>query len=256
VGADKSQSTPDGRYFLLRRLHSLAGIVPVGVFLMMHLTVNSTIVAGGDAFQKQVDRIHDLEPFLVPLEIVGIFLPLLFHAVVGFQIWFSGRPNVGAYSYGANYRYTLQRVTGGIAFVFILYHVWHMHWLGAPLGGARFDPHDAAATAAVGMRDRLLGVPVVVLYAIGVLASVYHLANGIWTSLITWGVTVGEQAQRKSGYVCAALGLALAVAGLSAVRGFQVFKGDAVTVEASGETVEQDAEMTGGAPLQGSLGGR
>ena len=54
-------------------------------------------------------------------------------------IWFSGRPNVGAYKYGGNVRYTLQRVTGGIAFVFILYHLWHMHWLGDSFGGGFFD---------------------------------------------------------------------------------------------------------------------
>jgi succinate dehydrogenase / fumarate reductase, cytochrome b subunit len=31
---------------------------------------------------------------------------------------------------------------------------------------------------------------------VGVLASVFHFTNGIWTFCITWGITVGQRAQR------------------------------------------------------------
>ena len=89
----------------------MSGLVPVGVFLVMHLTVNASINIGGDEFQENVDRIHALGPLLVPVEIVGIFLPMLFHGVFGLQIWFTGQPNVGTYRYGSNIRYTMQRVT-------------------------------------------------------------------------------------------------------------------------------------------------
>ena len=34
----------DKHYFLLRRLHSLTGIVPIGIFLLAHLTTNSSPV--------------------------------------------------------------------------------------------------------------------------------------------------------------------------------------------------------------------
>lgn len=214
-------------HFLIRRIHSLMGIVPVGVFLVMHISVNASINVSPEMFQENVDRIHALGPILIPVEIAFIFLPLLFHALLGFQIWFSGKPNVAAYRYGGNFRYMFQRVTGGIAFIFILYHLWHMHWLGAPLGGGFFDAHDgmASRTAAQAMQQTiLLGIPVSILYGIGVLASVYHLANGTWTSLITWGLTIGPNSQRTSGYVCAVFGLLLAAVGLSAVNGFKTFR--------------------------------
>ena len=205
-------------HFLLRRLHSLSGIVPIGVFLTVHLTINSTILHGAEAFQTAVDGLHLLARvgLLTAVEIVFIFVPILFHAVLGVQIWLSGQMNVAAHSYGGNIRYTLQRIAGLIAIVFILYHLWHVHWLGQPLGGGSFDPHDAAATAAAALQPWYLRL----LYGIGVLAAVFHLANGVWTFLITWGITVGANSQRWVGYVCAAFGILLGLAGLGALNGF------------------------------------
>lgn len=218
-------------YFLLRRLHSLAGIIPVGVFVIFHLTVNSTILLGSEKFQFCVNTIHLLEEagLLVPIEMLTIFLPLLFHAVLGVVIVVNGSPNASVYRYGGNVRYTLQRATGLIAFVFIMFHVWQMHWLGAvgPLSGGKFDPHNAAVTAAEALQSSGLWKWV---YALGVTATVFHLSNGIWTSLITWGITIGKRSQRIAGYCCTAFGVALLLVGLGAVYGFQTFKaGDAAT---------------------------
>ena len=38
------------------------------------------------------------------------------------------------------------------------------------------------------------------LYMIGVVASVFHFANGMWAFLVSWGITVGPRAQRISSY--------------------------------------------------------
>ncbi len=57
------------------------------------------------------------------------------------------------------------------------------------------------------------------LYAIGVLACVFHLANGIWTMGITWGLWISQAAQRRADRICLAFGLLLAVVGLSALYG-------------------------------------
>jgi succinate dehydrogenase / fumarate reductase, cytochrome b subunit len=233
-------------YFLIRRLHSLSGLVPVGVFLLLHLTTNASVLAPGEPgaeFQKSVERIHALGPLLVPVEILFIFLPLLFHALVGFAIWFTAMPNAQQYRYGANIRYTLQRITGGIAFVFIIYHVWQMHWMGAPLGGAKFSVYDetgapaAAATTAGAIQAAWYIAPI---YAVGILASVFHLANGIWTSLITWGITIRPRSQQVAGYVCAVFGVVLSLVGLGALSGFRTFD-----VENAAPQVTALAEETG-----------
>ena len=198
--------------------------MPIGVFLVMHLTTNFMIRfndAEHDHFQEKVNLIHSLGPLLVPVEIFGIILPIAFHAGLGIKIWLQSRSNTSAYRYGGNIRYTLQRVTGMIALVFIAYHLWHMHWLGAQFGGAKFDPEDASASAARALQDAPFWVPV--LYNVGIVAAAYHFANGIWTSLITWGITVGKNAQKQAGYVCAVLGIALACIGLAAMDGFREY---------------------------------
>jgi succinate dehydrogenase / fumarate reductase cytochrome b subunit len=206
---------PDGRYhFLLRRLHSLSGIIPIGVFLIFHLFINASTIFGADAFQSNVDRIHGLGGLLVPVEFIGIFIPIAFHAILGIQIWLTGQANTGAYAYASNWRYTLQRYTGIVALVFILFHLWHMHWTGSWIGGGWFDPHRAYDTAAAAMQRSALFT---VVYVIGMLCAVYHFANGIWTFMITWGFAISDGAQRRMGYVCAIVGIALAVAGLTSL---------------------------------------
>jgi len=121
--------------FLIYRLFSLSGLIPVGAFLVVHLLTNASVLGGAGAFQSRVDMIHSLGPLLVPIEWAFIFLPMLFHAAVGFVIIAGGLPNVGSYPYVGNIRYTLQRATGMIAFVFIIWHIMHLHWLGTPFGG-------------------------------------------------------------------------------------------------------------------------
>ncbi len=249
MAAQQSDSLPfsEKHYFLIRRLHSLTGLVPVGVFLSFHLLANVTVLAPGQPgaeFQKSIERIHALGPLLVPVEIVFIFLPLLFHALMGLVIWFTAAPNAQHYRYGPNIRYTMQRITGGIAFVFIFYHVWHMHWLGAPLGGGNFALHDesgapaAAVTTARAMQSAMWVAP---FYVIGVVACVYHLAHGIWTSLITWGITIRPQTQRVSAYVCAVFGVVLTLVGVGAVSGFRTFDVADAPSGAAAHSAEPDA---------------
>jgi succinate dehydrogenase / fumarate reductase cytochrome b subunit len=238
VAAQETDSLPfsEKHYFLIRRLHSLSGLVPVGAFVCVHLLTNASVLAPGEPgaeFQKSVERIHALGPLLVPVEIAFIFVPLLFHALLGFAIWFSAAPNAQSYRYGPNIRYTLQRLTGGVAFVFILYHVWQMHWFGAPLGGGAFALHDESGgpAAAITTARAIQSAPwIAPLYVVGVGATVFHLANGIWTSLITWGITIRPRTQRVSAYACAVFGVVLALVGVGAVSGFRTFPpGDPAT---------------------------
>ncbi len=212
--------------FLLRRLHSLSGLIPVGAYMCIHLLTNATVLDSPATFQKNVYSIHALGKLLPLIEWTFIFLPILFHGVFGFVIIRGGLPNSGAYTYSSNVRYTLQRVSGMVAFVFIMWHVFHMHgWFHADvwvkniadkLYGAQFKPYNAASTASAALQVSLL---VQILYAIGILACVFHLANGLWTMGITWGVWTSPHAQRRANYICVAFGLGLAAVGLSALVG-------------------------------------
>lgn len=219
--------TPSLNDFLLRRIHSLTGVIPIGVFLVFHLCANSMILlssAGADRFQSAVDRIHALGVFLKPVEILFIFVPITFHAILGVMIWRESKPNVHLYPFWCNWRYTLQRITGVVVLVFILVHLWHMHWLGRIVPGdvgALFEPEQASATAAWAIQyHRWWSIPA---YSIGIIASCYHFGTGLWTFLITWGITVGRQAQYRAGVVCAVIGALLGIIGLSAQVGMLVY---------------------------------
>lgn len=222
--------------FLLRRLHSLSGLIPVGAFLVMHLVTNASVLNGAGSFQENVNRIHSLGVALTTVEWVFIFLPLIFHAVVGVVIINSGRPNTSSYAYVGNVRYTLQRVTAWIALFFILGHVFHMHgWFKSlrpvveQLGGARFDPLFATSTAAAALQASVL---LQIAYVVGILATVFHLANGLWTMGITWGVWTTPAAQQRANYACGGFGLLLAAVGLGALWGLlRVDPAEALRVE-------------------------
>src|SRR5687768_3677937 len=110
------------RTFILRKLHQLTGIVPLGMFFFVHMFTNSAAMNGKENFNKHVKDIHDI-PYLLFIEIFGIFLPLLFHSVYGIFISAEARPNVLNYGYGRNWFYILQRATGIFLFFFLLFHI-------------------------------------------------------------------------------------------------------------------------------------
>jgi succinate dehydrogenase / fumarate reductase cytochrome b subunit len=224
-------------YHLLRRLHSLSGVVPIGVFLFPHLTTNSSIVwgeafnakkyadfgpgaAGVATFQHEVNFIHDL-PALIFIEIFVLWLPIAYHAVLGVYFARSGKANTERYAYQANWRYTMQRVSGYLGVLFLFMHISSLRW-GWSYGGLMpsFDAHNAASTTALHLQGGLFPYFNAFFYLVCVLALVFHFANGLWTAAITWGLTVSKQAQQRWGVVCTAVGLSLAAAGVTAVVGF------------------------------------
>lgn len=42
-------------------------------------------------------------------------------------------------------------------------------------------------------------------YVIGILAACFHFSNGLWSFLISWGITVGPRSQRVSSILCLGL---------------------------------------------------
>ncbi len=237
-------SSDGGMYYLVRRLHSLTGIVPIGVFLISHLTTNSSIVwgminsskydghhGGAAEFQHEVNFIHSM-PFLLLIEIFGLWLPIAFHSILGFYYATTGKGNTSRYSYQANWRYTLQRVSGYVGVLFIFYHVATLRWGWSFLPGYQhWSAENAASTMAMALQGgadgfTTTGLIVSLFYMLGVTLLVFHFANGLWTAAITWGVTITEKAQRRWGFVCAGLGVGLMGAAWAAVIGFALLDVD------------------------------
>ncbi len=211
--------------FFLRRLHSITGVFPVGVYMLVHLTVNASVLSAPSTFQKNVYQIHSLESLLPIVEWLFVLLPILFHGLLGVAIIRTGQANTSMYPYAANIRYTLQRATGILAFAFILWHVFHMHgWFHfeawrehvvEPLQGSQFKPFNAASTLGLAMGS----VVMLAVYAVGVLSCVYHFANGLWTMGITWGLWTSLGAQRRASQLCAGIGVAMALLAVGVLYG-------------------------------------
>jgi succinate dehydrogenase / fumarate reductase, cytochrome b subunit len=202
-----------GNSFLWRRLHSLSGIFPIGVFLAEHFFSNAFARNGPDAYTENVKFLVGL-PFLLWIEILFIYIPIAFHAGYGLYIWWRGESNNADYPWIGNRMYTAQRWTGIIALAYIAYHSATMRWLGPHIVG-----NPGAAFGKV--QHELLGHPLLVAwYVIGIVAASWHFAYGIWLFAAKWGITTGAQARRKFGYVCLAIGILFVVVGLASLQAF------------------------------------
>ncbi len=209
-------------HFLIRRLHSLSGII-FGGYIVIHLLVNATLIEGvrspgePSVYQQQVDKIHGL-PFLVAVEWALIYLPILFHTFYGLWITFTAQPNPWNYPYAKNWFYFFQRVSAIVIALFIAFHVLAMKGaFGGQLGAElTFRPVKYATESTVNHMHARGWIGYLV-YPIGILASCYHLANGFWTAAITWGLTISARAQRRWGFACTGLFVFTFVCGLLAL---------------------------------------
>ncbi|HEY0546632.1 MAG TPA: hypothetical protein VGC91_14735 [Pyrinomonadaceae bacterium] len=209
------------RTFILRKLHQLSGIVPLGAFLLEHFYTNSKAAHPTLGAQGFNDAVRDLQaiPFILLVETLFIFIPLLYHALYGLVITIEARPNNLNYPYPRNWFYTIQRITGVILFFFILFHVLNFRFGLVPgLNTVSVAHHPDEAFQIVSREFSIAWVMVV--YTIGITATIWHFANGIWLFLVDWGIAIGAQAQRLTGYACIAFGAALLFVGINAMVAF------------------------------------
>ncbi len=206
--------------FLLRKLHQITGVVPLGAFFFVHMYTNSAAMNGAGSFNKHVKDIHDM-PYLIFIEIFGIFIPLLFHSIYGVLISGEARPNVLSYSYARNWFYIFQRVTGIFLFVFLLFHILNLRFglipglesYGAPVAG-----NGDRAFQIVAAEFQSIGI--LIFYILGVVATAWHLAYGFWLFAVDWGIVIGEKAQRVTLYASIGLAVFLSAVGINAAIAF------------------------------------
>jgi len=201
MSASKSQ---DQSAFFWRKLHSLSGIIPVGAFLAEHFWSNSYVLVSPEKYDAVSQELQTI-PFRPIVEIVAIWIPILFHAGYGFYIWSKGETNTLDYPWMHNWMYTLQRWSGMVAFLFI---GWHFYTARIVTEG-----RSNYATVHADMSNNLYAA----LYIVGVIAASFHLGNGLWNFLCKWGIAATARAQRSAAYLGAAVGLSFTLAGLAIV---------------------------------------
>jgi succinate dehydrogenase/fumarate reductase cytochrome b subunit (b558 family) len=217
IAAARPLADANKRAFLLKKLHSLTGVLPIGVFLIEHLWTNAKALEGEGAFSQAVEDIQAL-PFLPVIEIFGIFLPLAYHSLYGVFLTLSGKPNALSYKYARNWLYVLQRVTGFVALFFIGYHLfeYRIHkWLFGMRADAFYSSLSEHLSSTAG------GVPwVAIFYLTGLAAVVFHFANGLSGFCFSWGVTVTRAAQRRAAILFSFVGATLFLLGAMTVLFF------------------------------------
>ncbi len=207
--------------YALHKLHSLTGVVPVGYYLVQHLALNTFSIAGPQNFNNVIHFFESIPKHLIlTLEIFGIWLPILFHAVYGVFINSRGLKNVTLPAY-AKYRenryYSLQRWSGIFIFFFLCFHV--ATTTGAKMLAGNTESIEYAAMAA---KFTAQGYWMFILYALGILASTYHFSFGLWSFCIRWGLTVSEKSQGRMFQISKGVFVALLLMGWAALGGFLI----------------------------------
>ncbi|MFD1781074.1 MULTISPECIES: succinate dehydrogenase cytochrome b558 subunit [Fredinandcohnia] len=198
------------REFFNRRLHSLLGVIPVGVFLIVHLMANNFATRGEEAFNNAAGFMGNL-PFRILLEVVIIYLPLLFHAIYGLYIAFTAKNNVSRYGFFRNWMFFLQRISGIITLIFVAWHVWETR-IAYALGRAEVNFQ---------MMENILDSPaMLIFYLVGVISTIFHFSNGLWSFAVSWGLTITPRSQQIATYVTIIIFIALSIVGVTTLFAF------------------------------------
>jgi succinate dehydrogenase / fumarate reductase cytochrome b subunit len=204
--------------FLLKKLHQLTGVVPLGIYFFVHMYTNSTAMSGPRVFNDHVQDIHNM-PYLLFIEIFGIFIPLLFHSIYGIIISSESKPNVLHYGYGRNWFYLFQRITGVFLFFFLFFHILNLRFGLIP--GLNLTPVAGNADKAFAIISaEFQNGWVMFIYVLGVIATAWHLAYGFFLFAVDWGILIGEKAQKVTLYACIGLAVFLSAVGINAAAAF------------------------------------
>jgi succinate dehydrogenase/fumarate reductase cytochrome b subunit (b558 family) len=162
-----------------RRLHTLAGVIPLGVFVVVHVLVNATALAGPARFDRIASGLarSPVSPFV---DFVFVGIPLAYHALYGLRRVFRRPDDAEAHGYRRPRLDILMRITSAILFVFVIAHTLELR-----LG--RSIP-SIYTRLMMELSSTKWGIPLVALgYVIAVAAVAFHLAYGCFAVLESHG---------------------------------------------------------------------
>jgi len=173
-------------HFLTRRIHSLTGIVPVGLFLVYHLYLQLYLHSGAEVYNEVINGFYD-SPLAIWALVIVVYIPLFFHAFFGVRLIFESSVQP-SYTYFSHLLYWLQRISGIGVLLFILAHVWNTQF-GPWISGTYFEHLSS------GFTDPDSGMITKAVYLLGIIGAVFHFANGLNTFCMTWGIALTPKSQ-------------------------------------------------------------
>ena len=190
----------------LRRIFTLTGVVPVGIFLVLHVWTKASALGGSVAFNAWEDRLWGL-PLISAIEVLGILLPLAFHAGYGVYLSFERGQSTDRYPFGKSWVRPFGRATGMVTLVFILAHLWEFRvqkWLYG------MHAHSFFGAATADLSSMKWGVPWIALgYLGGLSAAVAHFTVGLATFAMSSGRLASKSARRVAAGLIVTVGVGL-----------------------------------------------
>ena len=195
-----------GRRFVIAKLGSFIGLVPLGVWTANHLWNNLAAFSGGAEWSESVT--HHANPIGDYMGLAALIIFILWHAVWGIQRIAASKGNTHPY-YG-NLRWWLQRISAIGLFFFIAAHLYL----------AKFQPLIATGhpetfqSMAAHMAHHL---PTLGVYILGIAAIAFHLGNGLWNFSFSFGLLTSQRGLKWGAWVSALVVVALLIVGWLAV---------------------------------------
>jgi succinate dehydrogenase / fumarate reductase cytochrome b subunit len=186
--------------FLRARLASAVAVLPLGFWTFVHLWHNLAALQGGEAWQVAVTQYS--HPVAEAATGIVVLVPLAIHGVWGIGRLASSRPNNAKYRFYTNLKYLLQRLSAAGVLLFLGAHLW-LAFLKPRIREGH--PELFAAIA----EEMHFHTPTLVVYVLGTLGVSYHLANGMQTFCMGWGVVSSARGLRRLEWVAIALFLVL-----------------------------------------------
>jgi succinate dehydrogenase / fumarate reductase cytochrome b subunit len=188
----------------IRKWFELLGVVPLGVYLVIHLTAYARALFGATDFGIASSS---SSAFLL-LDVALVWLPLAAHALIG--LWLSLGPLDAAPE--ERRRSLLLRASGWLSLVFLVQHTLWLRW---PLLTGEVWPSDVGERMTGLLSSTRDGIPAAAafhLLGLGVVTA--HFGWGLARFLERWGILGARLARPISGWFCAflfALGAATVV---------------------------------------------
>jgi succinate dehydrogenase / fumarate reductase, cytochrome b subunit len=194
--------------FLRARLASAVAVAPLGVWTAVHVWHNLAAFQGADAWQAAVTEYP--HPVAQAVTAIVVLLPLAIHVVWGIGRLLTSRPNNVRYRFYGNLKYTLQRLSALGLLAFLVAHLW------LALLKPRLVTGHAEPFADV-VQEIHFHTPTLVAYILGTLGVSYHLANGLQTACMGWGVATSRRALARLEWLALAFFLLLLAMSWAAV---------------------------------------
>jgi succinate dehydrogenase / fumarate reductase cytochrome b subunit len=196
-----------------RRFHIVSGAVVLGAFLTAHLFIQASALSGSAGYAAMAGSFAR-RPIIAGLELV-LALALAFHAAYGLHLLRRGR---SFDLYGNRRRWVAQRVTAGVVFAFLAFHLWELRIQRLFFG---LEPQALYTVLSARLAWTWGGVPwLSLVYIVALAAAAFHLSNGLFAATGAWGIATHPAGRQRVRSATTLLGTLLFVLGTMTVIGF------------------------------------